>query len=194
VIQRGVIQRGVPGLVIARHPGTCQPGTTAAIPDLKDRACATQRTGPAPPKGPGLRHPKDRACATQIRGHRMGRSSRPGDPQGAAALAPPWSWPAGSTRAARRVRRGHLLASFESANTSVDVPGCGARHDRDVKAAKNILAAGRAVAQGRGLCGSRQSARGNPPADSSQRGTLWREPQNPSFRAGGSQFRSAAAV
>ena len=41
---------------------------------------------------------------------------------------------------------GHLLAELSLGTRYWTCPGCGARHDRDLNAAKNILAAGRAVA------------------------------------------------
>jgi putative transposase len=43
---------------------------------------------------------------------------------------------------------GHLLASLSLSTRHWSCPSCGARHDRDINAAKNILAAGRAVARG----------------------------------------------
>jgi putative transposase len=43
---------------------------------------------------------------------------------------------------------GHLLAELSLSTRQWRCPACGARHDRDVNAAKNILAAGRAVARG----------------------------------------------
>jgi putative transposase len=43
---------------------------------------------------------------------------------------------------------GHLLASLSLSTRRWSCPSCGARHDRDINAAKNILAAGRAVARG----------------------------------------------
>jgi putative transposase len=43
---------------------------------------------------------------------------------------------------------GHLLPSLSLSTRQWRCPSCGARHDRDVNAAKNILAAGRAVARG----------------------------------------------
>jgi putative transposase len=43
---------------------------------------------------------------------------------------------------------GHLLAELSLSTRHWTCPGCGTRHDRDVNAAKNILAAGLAVARG----------------------------------------------
>jgi putative transposase len=43
---------------------------------------------------------------------------------------------------------GHLLAELSLGTRHWTCPSCGARHDRDINAAKNILAAGRAVARG----------------------------------------------
>jgi putative transposase len=43
---------------------------------------------------------------------------------------------------------GHLLASLSLSTRHWMCPSCGTRHDRDVNAAKNILAAGQAVARG----------------------------------------------
>jgi putative transposase len=43
---------------------------------------------------------------------------------------------------------GHRLAELSLSARQWTCPACGARHDRDVNAAKNILAAGRAVARG----------------------------------------------
>jgi len=43
---------------------------------------------------------------------------------------------------------GHLLAELSLSTRHWACPSCGTRHDRDVNAAKNILAAGQAVARG----------------------------------------------
>ena len=53
---------------------------------------------------------------------------------------------------------GHLLATLSLSTRHWTCPGCGARHDRDLNAAKNILAAGRAVA----ACGADVSHSGSP--------------------------------
>ena len=43
---------------------------------------------------------------------------------------------------------GHLLAELSLSTRHWACPSCGTRHDRDTNAAKNILAAGQAVARG----------------------------------------------
>jgi putative transposase len=53
---------------------------------------------------------------------------------------------------------GHLLPDLPLSIRTWQCPSCGARHDRDLSAAKNILAAGRAVA----ACGADVSHAGSP--------------------------------
>ena len=59
---------------------------------------------------------------------------------------------------------GHLLAELSLGTRYWTCPSCGARHDRDINAAKNILAAGRAVARGSpgDACGADVSHAGTP--------------------------------
>jgi len=63
---------------------------------------------------------------------------------------------------------GHLLESLSLKTRHWACPSCGARHDRDVNAAKNILAAGRAVARGHpgDACGADVRHEGTPPVRS----------------------------
>jgi putative transposase len=59
---------------------------------------------------------------------------------------------------------GHLLAELSLSTRAWTCPGCRTRHDRDVNAAKNILAAGRAVAGGTpgDVCGADVRRQGSP--------------------------------
>jgi putative transposase len=63
---------------------------------------------------------------------------------------------------------GHLLASLSLRTRHWTCPSCGARHDRDVNAAKNILAAGLAVARAHpgDACGADVRHEGTPPVRS----------------------------
>ncbi|MQA62858.1 MAG: IS200/IS605 family element transposase accessory protein TnpB [Actinophytocola sp.] len=58
---------------------------------------------------------------------------------------------------------GHLLARLDLGTRHWTCPGCRTRHDRDINAAKNILAAGRAVAgeNPRDACGAGVSRQGS---------------------------------
>jgi len=70
---------------------------------------------------------------------------------------------------------GHLLAGLSLSTRHWTCPGCRARHDRDINAAKNILAAGLAVARGSpgDACGADVRHPGSPRVQSA----LKQEPQ-----------------
>jgi len=92
---------------------------------------------------------------------------------------------------------GHRLAELSLSARHWTCPACGARHDRDVNAAKNILAAGRAVARGRpgDACGADVRHSGFSRVQSAAK----QEPRParagiPSFRAGDSQSFVAPSV
>jgi putative transposase len=63
---------------------------------------------------------------------------------------------------------GHLLKELSLKTRHWSCPSCGTRHDRDVNAAKNILAAGLAVARGNpgDACGADVRHEGTPPVRS----------------------------
>lgn len=74
---------------------------------------------------------------------------------------------------------GHLLAELSLSTRHWACPGCRTRHDRDINAAKNILAAGRAVARGDpgDVCGADVRRPGpSPPQSAAKQKTLRREP------------------
>jgi putative transposase len=72
---------------------------------------------------------------------------------------------------------GHLLAKLSLGTRRWTCPGCGTLHDRDVNAAKNMLAAAGLAAS---ACGGDVRRHGaNPPAVAGETGISGREPRNP---------------
>src|SRR5579863_6852471 len=79
---------------------------------------------------------------------------------------------------------GHLLKELSLSTRAWHCPSCGTRHDRDVNAAKNILAAGLAVS----ACGADVRHPGTPGVRSAVKQEPGRATAGiPSFRAGSSQ-------
>ena len=86
---------------------------------------------------------------------------------------------------------GHLLAGLSLSMRHWTCPSCRARHDRDINAAKNILAAGRAVARGSpgDACGGDVRHPESPGCSRRRtRNPSPRGPESPSFEAGSSQI------
>jgi putative transposase len=81
---------------------------------------------------------------------------------------------------------GHLLAELSLSTRHWTCPSCGTRHDRDLNAAKNILAAGQAVARSSpgDACGADVRHPGHPGAVGRETGTPAREGRNPCPRGG----------
>lgn len=76
---------------------------------------------------------------------------------------------------------GHLLAELSLSTRHWSCPSCRARHDRDINAARNILAAGLAVARSTlgDACGAGVRRPGTRGAAGRETGTLAREDRNP---------------
>jgi putative transposase len=85
---------------------------------------------------------------------------------------------------------GHLLAQLSLSTRTWQCLSCGTRHDRDVNAAKNILAAGLAVAACGGDVRHSGSSRVRSPA---KQEPVPRGPESPSVRAGSSQSHTLRA-
>jgi putative transposase len=85
---------------------------------------------------------------------------------------------------------GHLVESLSLKTRHWTCPACDARHDRDYNAAKNILAAGLAVARTPlgDACGAGVSHEAKPRAAGGEPGTPGSKSRNPCPPTGSSQF------